>query len=287
MFNILSVDLEEWFVVEALAGRYTFEQWPTLTSTVVKNSHRLLNLFQRYDVRATWFVLGYVAETYPALIREIADAGHEIACHSHRHVKVDLLDENSFRKDTSQALRAIEQAVGAKPKGYRAPSWSISHRTPWAYKVLAELGFLYDSSIFPIKHDLYGAPDSPRELFRMTFDTGQTLWEMPCTTYRFLGQNIPLAGGGYLRHSPYWYSRMMIRKLNARGEPAMIYVHPWELDPHPPRIEGLTALQRFRTYSSTAMLEIKLERLLSEFQFTTVVDHVLAYPRKRIGFEQV
>ncbi len=286
MFNILSVDLEEWFVVEALAGRYDYEQWPSLASTVVKNSHRLLNLFQRCDVRATWFVLGYVAESFPSLIREIADAGHEVACHSHRHTKVDRLTEESFRNDTLQAMLAIEKAIGSKPQGYRAPSWSISRRTAWAYRVLAELGFLYDSSIFPIKHDIYGAPDSPRELFKMTFDSGLSLWEMPCTTYRLLGHNLPLAGGGYLRHSPYWYSRTMIRKLNERGEPAMVYVHPWELDPDPPRIEGLSALQRFRTYSSTAVLERKLERLLADFQFTTVLEHVLAHPRKKIGFER-
>ncbi len=287
MHNILTVDLEEWFVVEALSSYYAYEDWGSLSSTVVENSRRLLYLFDRGKVRATWFILGYCAERYPDLIREIADHGHEIACHSYRHVKVNRLTPEAFRKDTEQAMEAIVDAIGYPPQGYRAPSWSINAQVPWAFEILAELGFSYDSSIFPIKHDLYGVPDAPRSLFKMNLPSGRTLWELPCSTYRTMGRNLPLAGGGYLRHSPYWYSRMMVRRLNDRQLPALVYIHPWELDPDPPYVPGLKLLQRFRMYGSTAYFGLKLERLLSDFQFQTVSDFVASQTKKRIGFERL
>ncbi|MEW6049824.1 MAG: XrtA system polysaccharide deacetylase [Candidatus Zixiibacteriota bacterium] len=285
MLNLLTVDLEEWFVVEALSGRHEYDQWPELPSTVVGNSRRLLALFEHKRVQATWFVLGYVAEQHPELIQEIVDHGHEIACHSYRHCRVDKLSPEEFRQDTYRAANAIFGAVGFRPRGYRAPSWSMGPQSAWAFKVLAELGFAYDSSIFPIKHDIYGMPHGPREPFKMTFDDGLTLWEIPNSTFRIFGRNLPLAGGGYLRHSPYWYSRWMIHNLNKQKLPAMVYIHPWELDPEPPRVEGLSPVQRFRTYGSTAILARKVERLLSEFEFTTISDYLGTISRKRIGFE--
>lgn len=285
MLNLLSVDLEEWFVVEALSGRHDYDQWGDLPTTVVRNSRRLLALFEQKKVHATWFVLGYVAERHPELIREIVDHGHEIACHSYRHRRVDHLTPEQFREDTQKASNAIFEAIGFRPRGYRAPSWSLGPQAAWAFRILAELGFVYDSSIFPIKHDIYGMPQGPREPFKMTFDGGHSLWEIPNSTYRIFGKNIPLAGGGYLRHSPYWYSRWMIHKLNRQNAPAMVYIHPWELDPDPPRIEGLSPVQRFRTYGSTPLLARKIDRLLGDFRFTTIESYLETISRKRIGFE--
>ncbi len=284
-FNFLTVDLEEWFVVEALNTRFSQGDWPHLESTVVRNSRRLLDLFDRKDIRATFFVLGWCAEKHPQLIAEIADHGHEIACHSYQHGRVDLMTAEKFRADTEKAVEAISKAVGYRPRGYRAPSWSINSDCSWAFRILAELGFVYDSSIFPIKHDIYGMPSAPRQLFKMSFEDGKQLWEFPCATYRIFGYNLPMAGGGYLRHSPYWYSRFMIRQLNKKGMPAMVYIHPWEIDPEPPQIEGLTALQRFRTYGSTGLLEHKLDKLLTDCQFTTMSDFLAQYIRKPIGFQ--
>ena len=282
--NLLTVDLEEWFVVEALRKRYSRDQWQEMPSTLVKNSLRLLELFRRHDVRATFFVLGYCAEMYPDLIAEIHANGHEIACHSYFHRRVDQLDPQEFRLDTRRALNAIVKACGDRPIGYRAPSWSINDSVPWAFEILSELGFEYDSSIFPIKHDLYGMPRGPREMFRMKFDQGRFLYEIPASTYRLLWWNLPIAGGGYLRHCPYWYSRYIIRRLNRHGRPAVVYIHPWEIDPEPPPVAGLSAVQRLRTYGSTATLVMKLEKLLRDFRFTTIQHYIQRRRQRKIGF---
>jgi polysaccharide deacetylase family protein (PEP-CTERM system associated) len=283
--NLLTVDLEEWYVVEILQDRYNFENWPDLPSTLTRNVRRLLSLFEHKRVHATWFVLGWCAERFPDLISEIADHGHELACHSYRHRRVDKMDEATFRQDTMKAVQKVFDATGIRVRGYRAPSWSINENVSWAFRVLAELGFDYDSSIFPIKHDIYGMPKAPRKMFKMTFDDGKTLWEVPSSTFRLLGFNLPMAGGGYLRHSPYWYTKSMIKLLNQQKIPAMIYVHPWELDPDPPRINGLSAAQKFRTYGSTALFAQKLDKLLSDFEFSSIGDYVAKMGKKRIGFE--
>lgn len=282
--NFLTVDLEEWFVVDILSDCITFDDWDSLPSTIVPNSRRLLDLFRRHDVTATWFVLGWSAQKYPQLIREIFDQGHEIACHGYRHLRVDRMDPDSFRKDTEMAVEAIAKAIGLRPVGYRAPSWSINATIPWAFETLAELDFEYDSSIFPIKHDIYGAPGGPRQLFKMNFDNGRSLYEIPASTYRVFGRNIPIAGGGFLRHAPYWYSNRMINKLNRREQPAVVYLHPWEIDPKPPRVEGLSFFQRYRSYGSTSIMYRKLERLVSDFSFTTMSDYVRQQKKRRIGF---
>jgi polysaccharide deacetylase family protein (PEP-CTERM system associated) len=283
-FNLLTVDLEEWFVVEALAGRYHPDDWTELPSTLEKNTIRLLKLFQRFDVRATFFVLGYAAEKFPDLIAEIYANGHEVACHSYGHRRVDSLDAEAFQLDTRRAMNAIIKACGARPLGYRAPSWSINDSVPWAFEVLSDLGFEYDSSIFPIKHDLYGMPKGPREMFRMKLGEGRFLYEIPASTYRLLWWNLPMAGGGYLRHCPYWYSRRQIERLNRQGRPAVVYLHPWEIDPDPPPVSGLSATQRLRMYGSTAILMIKLERLLRDFRFTTVLHYIQRRRQRKIGF---
>jgi len=284
--NLLTVDLEEWFVVEALAKRFSFENWPDLPSTLERNCDRLLSLFHKHEVQATWFVVGWCAERHPDLIRRIAEAGHEIACHSFRHRRVDQLSPEEFRDDTKRALSVIAATTDIKPVGYRAPSWSINERAVWALEILADLGFEYDSSIFPIKHDLYGMPKGPRQFFRMSFEHSRFLYEVPASTIRWWGQNIPIGGGGYLRHSPYWYTRRMIRRVNQAGRPVMLYVHPWEIDPDPPPVSGLSMVQRFRTYGSTGTLLHKLDRLLCDFQFVSIIDYVRQTVRSHIGFER-
>lgn len=282
--NILTVDLEEWFAVEVFSDRFARDDWDRLPSTVVRNSRRLMELFRRHQVLATWFVLGWVADRHPDLLREIQREGHEIACHSYAHAKVSSLGAETFRKDTELAIGTIAGAIGHPPSGYRAPSWSVDPSTPWAFEILAELGFEYDSSVFPIKHDLYGIPDGPRTTFKMNLENGRTLYEIPASTYRLFGQNIPIGGGGFLRHSPYWYTRWMIRRLNAERRPAIVYMHPWEIDPDPPRVDNLSAMQRFRTYGSTSVLVRKLDRLLSEFQFITMGEYVRNLKKRQIGF---
>ncbi len=286
MENVLTIDLEEWFVVEALRGQVDQDDWDDLPSTVIENTFRLLSILDRHDVLATFFVLGWVAERHPTVIREIANQGHEIACHSYAHRRVDSMSPDEFREDTARSMHAISEAADERVVGYRAPSWSINQTTPWAFDVLAELGFEYDSSIFPIKHDLYGVPDGPRHTFRMTCNGGRVLWEIPATTFRVLGRNVPAAGGGFFRHSPYWYSRRIIRMLNRQGQPAIFYIHPWEFDPDPPRMQGLSLVQRFRSYGSTSLLEMKVSRMLDDFEFVTLREYLHRHFRTRIGFHQ-
>ncbi len=284
--NILTVDLEEWFVVENLKDNIKYSDWDELPSRVVGNAERLLELFDRHGVRATFFVLGWVADRFPHLIQNIALSGHEIACHSFRHIMVNKVEKDVFQSDTEMAIQAIKRACGIAPAGYRAPSWSIDSSTPWAFEILARLGFTYDSSIFPVKHDIYGDPMGPKEIFRMRLESGRLLFEVPASTINIFGKNLPICGGGYLRHSPLWYTCKVIDKLNRENKPAVVYVHPWELDMELPRLKGLTMFQRYRQYGSISTLMRKLERLLSEFEFGPAGAYVEKLTRKPIGFER-
>lgn len=283
--NILTVDLEDWFVVENLKQELSSDQWDQYPSRIEKTTHRLLELFAKYDTRATFFVLGWIADKFPDLINEIAGSGHEIACHSFTHTRVDQLGQEAFREDTLRAMDAITKAAGIIPIGYRAPSWSINSSIPWALETLAELGFKYDSSIFPIKHDIYGEPSAPRRIFRKKLKNGRTIFEIPASTVKLFGKNMPVCGGGYLRHSPYWYTARMVRKLNKENLPAVVYMHPWELDEDQPRVEGLSMFQKFRQYGSISILRRKIEKLLSEFDFLPASDYINIVARKKIGFE--
>ncbi len=282
--NILTVDLEEWFVVEALIDRPETTDWEKLHSTVEKNSHRLLELFQRHNVSTTWFCLGWVADRHPELIAEIEQEGHEIGCHSYYHRRIDRMTPDEFRDDTRRALEALSKGAKNRPNGYRAPSWSINDTVPWAFEILADLDFEYDSSIFPIKHDIYGMPHGPRHIHRMHLENHRILYEIPASTYRLFGTNVPVGGGGFLRHSPLWYSCRVIEKLNRKNQPVVVYIHPWEIDPDPPRLNGLTAMQRYRMYGSTAIFYHKLDRLLGRFEFTSMRDYLREMKRRKIGF---
>jgi polysaccharide deacetylase family protein (PEP-CTERM system associated) len=284
--NILTVDLEDWFVVENLKGKIDYINWDTCKSRVVINTEKLLELFEIHNVRATFFVVGWVADRFPHLIKRIALMGHEIACHSYRHIMANKVEKDIFRSDTEMAIQAIRRACDMSPVGYRAPSWSLNSQTPWAFEILANLGFIYDSSIFPVKHDIYGDPMAPRDPFKMKLENGRYLYEIPASTINVFGKNLPVCGGGYLRHSPLWYTSSVIRSMNKDGRSAVIYVHPWELDNNLPRIKGLTLFQKYRQYGSIPTLLRKLDKLLAEFDFCPAQKYIQVLSRKPIGFER-
>jgi polysaccharide deacetylase family protein (PEP-CTERM system associated) len=265
--DALSVDVEDYFHVEAFADQIQRDQWATFPSRVRRNCDRILDLFEKYKWRATFFVLGWVAERDRALVRDIAKAGHELGCHSYAHRRVCSLSPEEFREDLRRARGLIEDAAGVRVLGYRAPTFSIGRRSTWALEILAEEGFLYDSSIFPIRHDLYGYPDFPRFPQRLQLASGRELFEIPMSTIRLGGVNWPLGGGGYLRLFPMSYSRWAIRHIHRQDRQSVIlYFHPWELDPDQPRLEG-SWKSKFRHYTGLAKMAPRLDELLSRGRY--------------------
>jgi polysaccharide deacetylase family protein (PEP-CTERM system associated) len=265
--HIMSVDVEDYFMVEAFAGtipRTTWESWP---SRVVTNTRRVLDLFNEFGIRGTFFFVGWVAKRYPELVREVQECGHELACHSFWHRPVYSLTPDEFREDTRAAVSAIEDAAGKKVCGYRAPSWSITKECLWALEILSEEGFTYDSSIYPIYHDLYGIPGAQRFPYRHRLKDDRSLLEFPPTTARLWGQNLPGAGGGYLRILPLAYTRWIFRQLDEEcGERVVVYFHPWELDPEQPRVQGKWK-SRVRHYTNLHKMNGRLESLLESYSF--------------------
>jgi polysaccharide deacetylase family protein (PEP-CTERM system associated) len=264
--DALSVDVEDYFHVEAFAPLVSRAQWPSFPSRVRQNTERVLRLLERHRCRATFFILGWVAEREPALVREIAQAGHELACHSQLHRRVYTLTPEEFREDVKRARAAIEDAAGAAVAGFRAPTFSITRRSLWALEILAELGFQYDSSIFPVRHDLYGMPDAPRGLHQRRLPSGRSIWEFPPATVRLAGQNLPVAGGGYLRLLPMVYTRWGIGRIHRERRPVMVYFHPWELDPGQPRLQAGWK-SRLRHYTGLRHTESRLDQLLAGGRF--------------------
>jgi len=270
MRNALTFDIEEYFHVEAFKHVIRRDAWADLPSRVAASTGRLLDLLQARAVNATFFILGWVAERHPTLVHEIHARGHEVACHSYAHQVIYSMDARAFRDDLRRAKRAIEDAAGAPVVGYRAPTCSVVRATMWALDVLAEEGFRYDSSIFPIHHDRYGIPDNPRSPHRIHLGSGAEIVEFPMSTVRVAGQNFPFCGGGYFRLVPYGLIRAALKRVNHRdGIPGMIYVHPWELDPDQPRV-AVSGLTRFRHYVNLRGTSAKLQRLLDDFQFAPV-----------------
>jgi polysaccharide deacetylase family protein (PEP-CTERM system associated) len=268
----LSVDVEDYYQVEAFADRITPAMWPALPSRVADNTRRVLELLDRFDAKATFFVLGWIAEREPQIVREILSAGHELACHSHLHRRVSRLTPEEFRKDTRQAVAAIEDASGKKVRGYRAPTFSIVPKSLWALEILAEEGFAYDSSVFPIRHDLYGMPQAPRFPFRWHWGNETSIDEIPLTTVRVRGCNLPVAGGGYLRILPMFYTRWAMRRIRQReSQPTHTYFHPWEIDPGQPRLSG-TRKSEFRHYYNLRRMEARVCEVLSRAQFVPLGD---------------
>ncbi|WP_340264224.1 XrtA system polysaccharide deacetylase [Sphingobium mellinum] len=269
MQNALSVDVEDWFHVGAFERTIDRADWVDLTHRVERNTDAVLALFAEAGVRATFFTLGWVAEYYPALIRRIAEAGHEVASHGYDHARVFSLSPQAFRADLRRSRALLQDAGGQPVLGYRAPSFSIDRRTPWAHEILAEEGYLYSSSVAPIRHDHYGWPQSPR--FGWKPVAGAPLLELPVTTAEFLGRRLAAGGGGFFRLLPYGFSRWAIRQVNARDQrPAIIYFHPWEIDPDQPRVAGAPLKSRLRHYSNLSVMADKLRRLTRDFAWTRV-----------------
>ncbi|MBM7406857.1 MULTISPECIES: XrtA system polysaccharide deacetylase [Sphingomonas] len=260
MRNAMSVDVEDWFQVGAFETVIAREDWPRLESRVEANTDRVLALFAETGTRATFFTLGWVAERAPGLIRRIADAGHEVASHGWDHQRVFTFTPDQFRADVARARTALEDAGGVAVTGYRAPSFSIDARTPWAHAVLAETGYLYSSSVAPVRHDHYGWPDAPPHPFRPLADSDLIEW--PITTARVLGRQVP-AGGGFFRLLPGAITERAVVQANAgEGRPAMFYFHPWEIDAGQPRVAGAPMRSRVRHYARLGAMEGKLRRLL-------------------------
>lgn len=268
---LLSVDVEDYFQVEAFADRVDRARWGDYPSRVESNTRNILDLFDQFGAKGTFFTLGWVAERFPALVREIVQRGHEAACHSYWHRLVYKLSREEFREDTHRAKGLIEDAAGVAVYGYRAPNFSVVKNSLWALDTLAELGFTYDSSIFPIRHDVYGMPAAPRFPFRVDTEAGP-IAEFPMTTFRWMGrQNLPIGGGGYLRIFPFWVTRFGVRKAIANGVPLITYLHPWEVDPGQPRIEGrLTS--RLRHYTNLKRTAGRLRKLSGMVSFTSFRD---------------
>ncbi|NUZ05139.1 XrtA system polysaccharide deacetylase [Piscinibacter koreensis] len=262
--NALTIDVEDYFQVSAFAPHIARSEWDARECRVERNVARILAMLERHDTRATFFTLGWIAERYPQLVRDIVAAGHELASHGYGHQRASELSAAEFRADIARAKAILEDVSGQAVLGYRAPSFSIGTGNLWALDCIAEAGYRYSSSIYPIRHDHYGMPDAPRFAHRTNGD----LIEVPITTLRVLNRNLPSSGGGYFRLLPYALSRWMLQRVNEQdGEAAVFYFHPWEIDVGQPRIPGIGAKTRFRHYLNIGRMEARLERLLGDFRW--------------------
>ncbi|MCB1801943.1 MAG: DUF3473 domain-containing protein [Gammaproteobacteria bacterium] len=272
----MSVDVEDYFQVSAFEPYVARDDWDRRECRVEHNVDRILELFDRHGVKSTFFTLGWIAQRYPAMVRRMVDEGHEVASHGWSHVRVTQQDEAAFRSDVVQTKALLEDLTGREVIGYRAASYSIGAGNLWALDVLKETGHKYSSSIYPIKHDLYGMPDAPRFAFQ-PFD--DEFFEFPVTTVSIGGKNLPCGGGGWFRLVPYAGMRWAIRRVNQEDQQAAIfYFHPWEIDPEQPRQEGLDSKTRFRHYLNLDRMASRLDRLLGDFSWGRM-DQVLYLPR--------
>jgi polysaccharide deacetylase family protein (PEP-CTERM system associated) len=282
--NALTVDVEDYFQVSAFAGNIDYRDWDNHESRVQANTTRLLALFERFGYKATFFVLGWVAERQPELVRAIHEQGHEVACHGYSHQLIYNQTPDVFRDETIKAKAILEEIIQAPVDGYRAASYSITGQSMWALDILAEAGFTYDSSIFPVRHDRYGIPGAEDKPHQLTTPAGHELVEFPISTRDYFGYRLPVGGGGYFRIYPYAFSRMALKGINNKlSQPFIFYLHPWEVDPDQPRIDT-NWLSRFRHYNNLARCEKRLTKLLEDFRFGTVkqvlADLALLQPHK-------
>ena len=265
MLNVLSVDVEDYFHVEAFASHIRREQWDSYPPRVERNMALILELFDRHRVKATFFILGWVAEKFPALAKQIASGGHEVGCHGYAHRHLLKMTPQEFRTDIQKASGVLTGQTGQPVRCYRAPSFSIVRQTTWALEILAEEGFVFDSSIFPVRHDLYGMPDAERFPHWLN-----AVFEFPPSTIRRWNHNVGIGGGGYLRFMPYGLTHWGLQHINeVDKQPAMVYFHPWEIDPGQPRIQARFR-SRLRHYTNLATMEDKITRLLRNFRFSTL-----------------
>ena len=265
--NALTVDVEDYFQVSAMAPHIARNTWDSQPCRVERNVQRLLALFSQHQARATFFTLGWIAERYPQLVREIVAGGHELASHGYGHLRASEQSRDDFTQDVKRAKALLEDIGGKAVRGYRAPSFSIGHTNPWAFDVLLEAGYQYSSSVYPVQHDHYGMPDAPR----FPYAARPGLIEIPITTTRVMGRNLPAGGGGYFRLAPYKLSRWALRRVNTIDQrPAIFYMHPWEIDPDQPRVAGTDMKTRFRHYVNLSKTESRLGRLLHDFEWGRV-----------------
>lgn len=276
MNNILSVDIEEWFHPEAIQHLFESDSWESNETRVEANVNILLNLFNRKNATATFFVLGWVARKHPKMIKKIIEEGHEIASHGNSHKMITQLSPKEFEKDLQESIRILEDVTGQKVLGFRAPTFSIVKETQWAWEIMLKLGLKYDSSVYPIWHDRYGIPDAPRSYYTCLEKDGQQLLEFPMPTLKIFHKNFPFGGGGYLRIFPLWFTRYAIKKFNQEGKPAIIYMHPWEFDPNQPKLE-LGFLQGKRHYYNISKNKLKLTKLLDIYSWTSFQDYIQNY----------
>ncbi|MEJ2345802.1 MAG: DUF3473 domain-containing protein [Gammaproteobacteria bacterium] len=266
--NALTIDVEDYFQVSAFEGHITRSSWNTLPCRVERNTDRILQMLDDAAARATFFTLGWVAERYPGLVRRIVDGGHELASHGYEHLRVHTQTPEQFRCDADRTKKLLEDIGCCPVRGYRAASYSIGANNLWALDTLKEVGYEYSSSIYPIRHDLYGMPEAPRFAFRHRSDG---ILEIPITTVEFMSRTLPSGGGGYFRLFPYALSRWLIQRVNGRErQSAIFYFHPWELDPEQPRQKGLPLRTRVRHYLNLGRMEGRLQRLLRDFSWDRV-----------------
>jgi polysaccharide deacetylase family protein (PEP-CTERM system associated) len=264
--NAMTIDVEDYFQVSAFEPHIPRAQWDRLECRVERNLDVILQLLQDHQAHATFFTLGWIAERYPALVRRIVAGGHELASHGFSHGRASEQSRSEFAQDVRAAKRLLEDTSGVAVKGYRAPSFSIGTANLWALDCLAEEGYAYSSSIYPIRHDHYGMPDAPRFAHRV--GAGQRLLEIPVTTVRVLNRNLPAGGGGYFRLLPYTVSKWCMRRVNRTdGRPCVFYFHPWEIDADQPRQQGIGMKTRFRHYVNLSRMRARIERLLADFRW--------------------
>ena len=273
LVNAMSVDVEDWFQVQAFAGLIDREAWDTFPTRVEANTDRILASFDAAGTKATFFTLGWVAERHPGIVRRIVAGGHELASHGFGHALVHTLSPAQFEEDLIRAKGILESVGGVPVIGYRAPTFSIGPRNPWAFEVLERTGHRYSSSIYPVKHDLYGVPDAPRFPYRPSLGT---LLEIPMTTVRLGRRNVPIAGGGYFRLMPYQLFRTLLRRFHVADQrPGIFYFHPWEIDPAQPRLQKAPRISRFRHTVNLGAMAGRVDRLLRDFAWDRM-DRVFA-----------
>lgn len=282
MKNILTFDVEEHFQVEAFYNIIPRSSWNERQSRLVMNVMRILDMLDEYQVHATFFALGWVVDKYPNLFALIVSRGHELASHGYGHDSLKRLTESEFKSDLLRSLESIEKATGVHVRGFRAPTFSAERKVAWIWETMLLNGIEYDSSIYPIHHDLYGDPNAPRFPYHINSESG-TILEIPPTTCSIFGRLLPACGGGSFRIFPYWYTKRAIKEYNNCGYPAMIYVHPWEIDPMQPRVAaGMKS--RLRHYTNLHTVERKLRRLLSDFPFGSVDEVYVQTDKNRTSF---
>ena len=265
--NALTIDVEDYFHVSALSSKISPDDWSAYDQgRVVQSTQKLLQLFAEYDYKATFFVLGWVAQRYPELVLDIGRGGHEVASHGWSHQLIYNQTPQVFQSETERSKKLLEDILGNEVAGYRAASYSITPKSRWALDILVELGFQYDSSLFPVYHDRYGMPDIPFHPYELTTENGGQLIEFPLSTYNVFGYRLPVSGGGYFRLFPYMMNRWCLGSINRSGKPFVFYLHPWEVDPDQPRVD-VSGLSKFRHYNNLDKCYRRMESLLSDFKF--------------------